>query len=467
MELLTALYLLCFLYLTYYLYKIALQRTNQCCYMLGYECYKATEDRKLDTESCASIILRNTSLGLEEYRFLLQTIVNSGIGENTYAPDNVIQGKEERPELIDSLTEMDQIFFNTLDSLFAKSGISPQEIDILVVNVSLLSCVPSLAARVINRYKMRCDVKAFNLSGMGCSASLVAIDLVQQLFKSYKNAFAIVVSTEALGANWYCGREKSMMLSNCLFRSGGCSMLFTNNKALKHRAILKLKYMVRTHYGSNDEAYDCCIQVEDGLGYRGFRLTKKLVKAAAQSFIINLRVLGPKMLPLWEIIRYIVVSFQQRRKSKSASLDQGLMAAIPNLKTGAEHFCIHPGGKAVIDGVGKSLGLTDYDLEPARMTLHRFGNTSAGGLWYVLGYMEAKKRLKKGDRIIMISFGAGFKCNNCVWEVMKDMKDGNVWEDCIDEYPPDSLGNPFMEKYGWINDAALSFVRMEDYRSIS
>ncbi|XP_027185782.1 3-ketoacyl-CoA synthase 19-like [Coffea eugenioides] len=451
MELLTALCLLCFLCLTYYLYKLVLQRTNHCCYMLGYECYKATEDRRLDTELCASIVFRNKNLGLEEYRFLLRTIVKAGIGENSYAPENVIRGKEERPELIDSLTEMDQIFFETLDNLFAKTSISPQEIDILVVNVSLLSCVPSLTARVINRYKMKSNVKAFNLSGMGCSASLVAIDLVQQLFKTYNNAFAIVVSTESLSANWYCGNEKSMILSNCLFRSGGCSMLFTNNKALKHRAILKLKCMVRTHYGSNDEAYDCCIQMEDGHGNRGFRLTKKLVKAAAQSFTINLRVLGPKMLPLWEIIRYIILSFPQRRKSKRASLDEGLTAAIPNLKTGAEHFCIHPGGKAVIDGVGKSLGLTDYDLEPTRMTLHRFGNTSAGGLWYVLGYMEAKKRLKKGDRIIMISFGSGFKCNTCIWEVMKDMKDGNAWKDCIDEYPPNAVVNPFMEKYGWLD----------------
>ncbi|KAI9156955.1 hypothetical protein LWI28_014635 [Acer negundo] len=456
------LYLLPLFYIIFYLCNnLVFQKRNQCCYMLAYECYKASDDeeasRRLDSQSCTKIVFRNKNLGLEEYRFLLQTIVNSGIGEETYGPKNIMEGREGSASLTDALWEMDDIIFTILDRLFSRTGISPSEIDILVVNVSLFSTFPSLTSRVMNRYKMREDVKAFNLSGMGCSASLVAVDLVQQLFKTYKNKLAIVVSTESMGPNWYCGKEKSMILSNCLFRSGGCSMLLTNNNSLKNRAILKLKYSVRTHFGSNDEAYGCCIQDEDVDGYRGFRLSKKLTKSAAQAFTNNLQVLVPKILPLRELLRHAIVSYYWNyRKTTTKS---HMTSPMVNLKTGVEHFCIHPGGRAVIDGLGKTLGLNENDLEPARMALHRFGNTSAGGLWYVLGYMEAKKRLKKGDRILMISLGAGFKCNNCVWEVINDLEDVNVWKDCIHRYPPKSIINPFVERYSWINDEYLSFVR--------
>ncbi|KMT17559.1 hypothetical protein BVRB_2g036990 [Beta vulgaris subsp. vulgaris] len=454
MEFLTALYLFPFLYIAYLLCKQAIRKRDQCCYMLHYECFKPPEDRKLNTETCASIVFRNKSLRIEEFKYLLKTIVSSGIGESTYCPKNVLEGREASPTLSDAIEEMEEIIFTTLDKLFDKSGISPSEIDILVVNVSLLATLPSLTSQVVNRYKMRDNIKTYNVTGMGCSASIIAIDIVQQQFKVHKNVNAIIVSSESMGNHWYMGRDRSFMLSNCLFRTGGCSMLLSNNRNLKHRAIIKLNYLLRTHLGSDDEAYKCCYQKEDDDGYPGFCLTKHLPKAAAKAFTENLKVLVPRILPLKELLRYLIIS-SSWTKGDLEKVGKGL-----NFKAGIQHFCIHPGGRAVIDGTGKGLQLSDYDLEPARMALHRWGNTSAAGFWYVLGYMEAKKRLKKGDKILMISFGAGFKCNNCLWEVMRDLKDRNVWDDCIDDYPVKNIVNPFMERYSWINDETLSFVRL-------
>ncbi|XP_072993454.1 3-ketoacyl-CoA synthase 12-like [Typha latifolia] len=452
MEIISTLSSFLLLYSFILLWKALARRRSDCCYLLDYVCFKPTDDRKLSTKLCGQIIQRNKTLGLSEYKFLLKVIVNSGIGEETYGPKSIIDGREECPTHDDNMSEMDSFYFPTLDEMFSKSGFAPSDIDMLVVNISMFSPSPSLASRIVNRYRMREDVNVYNLSGMGCSASLIAVDLVKNAFKSHAKSLALVVTSESISPNWYSGDDKSMMLGNCLFRSGGCVMLLTNNPSLRHRAKMRLKCLIRTHIGANDDAYSCAIQREDDAGRVGFHLSKSLPKAAVRAFSENLQRLAPRVLPVRELLLYTVRSVKLKlAPSKESKLEASAAPRI-NFKTGVDHFCLHTGGSAVIDAVGRSLGLSKYDLEPARMTLHRWGNTSASSLWYVLGYMEAKKRLRKKDRVLMISFGAGFKCNSCMWEVTKDLDEGGVWEDCIQEYPPQSLVNPFMEKYGWIND---------------
>ena len=455
---------LCFLSLFFCLlflvYRIIDQRRHQCCYILDYQCYKPVDGRKLSTEFCGEVMKRTKNLGLNEFKFLLKAIVSSGLGEETYAPWMVIHGREDNPTYEDGILEMEEFFFDSIEKVLSKTGISAKEIDVLVLNVSMLSPSPSLVSRIINHYKMRDDIKAYNLTGMGCSASLISINVVQSIFKTRKNVNALVVTSESLTPNWYTGSNRSMILANCLFRSGGCAVLLTNKVALKDKAMFKLKCLVRTHHGGKDEAYGSCIQTEDEAGRVGFHLGKNLPMAATKAMIDNLKVLSPKILPISELIRFSVVSFLHKMKK---STSKGVARPMINFKSGVNHFCIHTGGKAVIDGIGQSLGLSDHDLEPARMTLHRFGNTSASSLWYVLGYMEAKKRFKKGDRVFMISFGAGFKCNSCLWEVLRDLKDGNCWQECnIDNYPPKTLINPFMEKYGWIQNEDISTFKIPE-----
>ncbi|KAJ0967546.1 hypothetical protein J5N97_024463 [Dioscorea zingiberensis] len=422
---------------------------NQNCYLIDYACFKPSDEFKLPTDRCGEVIQRNKLLGFDEYKFLLKIVVNSGIGEETYGPRNVFAGQEASPTLKDALFEMDECFEHTVDEVLKKSGVSATDIDLLVVNVSMFAPEPSLATRIVNKFKMRDDIQIYNLSGMGCSASLVSVDLIRRVFKSRFNKLALIVTSESITPNWYSGSQRSMMLGNCLFRCGGCAMLLSNDPRRSGQAKLKLKHLVRTHLGANNEAFKCAFQTEDELGHSGMCLSKDLPKAAALGFVQNLQTLAPRVLPFIELLRFVIAGVYKKDKSSST---RGGNSNNVNFKAGIEHFVIHAGGSAVIDGVGKSLRLNDWDLEPARMTLHRFGNTSASSLWYALGYMEAKKRLKKGHRVLMISFGAGFKCNSCVWVVNRELKDGGVWKECIDKYPPKTLVNPFMEKYGWIYD---------------
>ncbi|KAG6505622.1 hypothetical protein ZIOFF_037987 [Zingiber officinale] len=448
----------CFLNILWVLFR---RWRDRQCYLVDYVCFKPSDDRKISTEFSGDIVMRNPRLGFPEYKFLLKVIVNSGIGEETYGPSNILEGREDECTHGDGMAEMDDCMDAALDELFRRSAalrVSPLDVDVLVVNVSMFAPAPSLASRIVRRYGMREDVKAFNLGGMGCSGSLISLDLVGNVFRGRGRTTAVVLSSESIGPNWYRGSDKSMMMGNCLFRSGGCAMLLSNDPAMRRRAKMSLRCLVRTHIGANDDAHQCAAQKEDDRGLVGFFLGKDLPKvavheqAAVRSLTENLQRLLPKVLPTRELLLFAARTARQRLWWLNKAGAPLAVAARVNFKSGIDHFCLHPGGAAVIEAVGRSMALSTHDLEPSRMTLHRWGNTSASSLWYVLAYMEAKRRLRRNHRVLMVTFGAGFKCNSCVWQVERDLDDDGAWADCIHGYPPMTSTNPFLEKYGWVND---------------
>jgi len=58
------------------------------------------------------------------------------------------------------------------------------QVDILVVCCSIFNPTPSLSAMIVNHFKMKSSVITYNLSGMGCSAGLIAIGLVRELLQA-------------------------------------------------------------------------------------------------------------------------------------------------------------------------------------------------------------------------------------------------------------------------------------------
>jgi predicted naringenin-chalcone synthase len=208
---------------------------------------------------------------------------------------------------------------------------------------------------LVNKFKMRDDVLSFNLGGMGCSASVISVDLVRRLLRSSenRNCLALVVSTENITQNWsacppslpvptylrtyvptylrtyvltllravgskpshllrpvstatstrcsraclraarYRGNDRSMLLSNCLFRCGAAAVLLSNRRADKSRARFRLMHTVRTHMGQVEECYKAVYQEEDDDGIRGVRLSRQIMQIAGDALKRNITSLGP------------------------------------------------------------------------------------------------------------------------------------------------------------------------------
>ena len=62
-------------------------------------------------------------------------------------------------------------------------------------------------------------------------------------------------------------------------------------------------------------------------------------------------------------------------------LKMDLKPYVPDFTTAFEHFCIHPGGKAVIEEVSKQLKLRPEQALPMLVPFERYGNTSSSSTW--------------------------------------------------------------------------------------
>ncbi|KAL6313082.1 hypothetical protein AAG906_006646 [Vitis piasezkii] len=389
-------------------------------YLVDFSCYKPDDARKCSRQIFMDRSKQIGTFTEENIEFQKKIIERSGLGESTYLPEAVIN-VPPNPSMAEARKEAEMVMFGALDQLFEKTMVKPKDIGILIVNCSLFNPTPSLSAMVINHYKLRGNIISYNLGGMGCSAGLISIDLAKNLLQVHPNSYALVISMENITLNWYFGNERSMLVSNCLFRMG-------------RRSKYQLVHTVRTHKGSDDKCFACVTQKEDSNGKIGVSLSKDLMAVAGDALKTNITTLGPLVLPMSEQLLFFATLVGKK------VFKMKVKPYIPDFKLAFEHFCIHAGGRAVLDELEKNLQLSDWHMEPSRMTLYRFGNTSSSSLWYELAYTEAKGRVKKGDRTWQIAFGSGFKCNSAIWKALRTVnpaKEKNPWMDEIHWFPVD------------------------------
>eukprot|EP00033_Pygsuia_biforma_P002583 GCRY01002858.1.p1 GENE.GCRY01002858.1~~GCRY01002858.1.p1 ORF type:complete len:566 (+),score=165.80 GCRY01002858.1:187-1884(+) len=389
--------------------------TKKPVYLIEFATFTAPDHLKISKEEFKEKMKVLKYQDENNLKFQERILDRTGLGDETYWAEPMFS-VPPLTTMHSSRQEAEMVIFGTVKQLLDATGVAPQQIDILVLNCSLFCPTPSLTSMIVNKFKMRSDIITYNLGGMGCSAGVISIGLAKDLLQVHPNSRALVVSTESISENWYKGNERSMILPNTLFRLGGAAILLSNIAAEKKHAKYRLDHVVRIHKGADDESYNCVFQREDDAGKKGVSLSKKLVACMCRGMKSNLTVLGPLVLPWSEQLKFFFNLLQRR------VLKQKIPPYVPDFRKAFDHFCIHAGGRAVIDGIEENLNLLPHQTEPSRATLYRYGNTSSSSIWYELGYSEQMGVVKKGHKIWQIAFGSGVKVNSAVWTCLHDIE---------------------------------------------
>ncbi|GJN29081.1 hypothetical protein PR202_gb17273 [Eleusine coracana subsp. coracana] len=396
-------------------------------YLVDYACFRPPPNCRITKSSLVEHAHHMPSMNDKSVDFMARMLERSGLSDQTYLP----AASHYIPpywNMSEARSEAEHVIFSTIDDLLAKSCTSPEEIDILITNCTIFNPTPCFVDMIINKYRLRDDIRIMQISGMGCSAGLISVDAAKNLLQVVpRGKNALVVSTEIMTPIFYKGNNRAMLLANALFRMGGAVLLLSTSRS---KSRFRLMHSMRTLTAAQDKSYHCILQEEDDKGEIGVNLSKDLVAIANDTLQANITAIGSLAFPFFKQLRFRLSLLARKL------LNRNIKGYAPNFRMAFEHFCIHAGGRAVIDGIQRSLCLSDENVEPSRMTLHRFGNTSSSSIWYELGYIDAKNRMRKGDRIWMIGFGSGFKCNSVVWQCIETTSsfDG-PWADSIHQYP--------------------------------
>ena len=403
---------------------LLLQLNKKHVHLLDFAVFEPPEEWKVSHKDIGKII-RNLSSerkrrGLAHHseldaQFQQKILANSGTGDATAWPPAIVQYRDENDNEIPkhfirmkhTREEAETILFQCMDKLLVKTRIKPQKIDCLIVNCSLFSPTPSLCAMICQRYGLNAEVKTYNLSGQGCSASVIAVDLARDFLKSNSHSNVVVLSTELISESIYHGHEKSMLIQNTLFRSGGAAIMLSNKWYYIGASKYSLHSLCRTQV-SDDESYKSVYETEDEEGNKGIALSKKITDVAGKTIAMNLKTIAIKVLPIVEKIK-VALSVQRKNGKRKITY-------TPHIKRAVQHLCIHTGGRAVLDTLQEKLKLSDDDMKPSRHVLYKYGNTSSSSIWYELDFLEQEKRVKPKDKVLQLAFGSGFKCNSIVWK---------------------------------------------------
>lgn len=398
-------------------------------YMVDFSVFKPPEEYKLNHDA-GIVNASKWSMYVEENaQFQLKVVEKSGLNrDGTYLPPAIHPtfAKEPKYDMKTAMVEAEMVMGGVVADLLEKTGIKPEQIDILITNCSIFCPTPSLSSMLINKFKFRRDIQSYNLGGMGCSVGVVAIGLVRDMLQAHPNSIALFVPAEITTYCFYPGKVKDYLVANAIFRMGGAAIMMTNKPSMVKQCKYQLTHGVRVHTGQDDAAYRCISWGPDPEGINGVFLGKDVPLQAGIMLEAVIKAVTPKIMTWGQYAEAAWFMYNKKVLGNPA-----YKRYVPDYTKCANHFALHAGGYAVLKGIQKGMNLPVEAVLPSFATLRDMGNTSSSTTWYTIAYLETQEMVKKGHIIMQVGAGGGMKGGVNIWRALRDTDSVHpAWTHC-------------------------------------
>ncbi|MES2776654.1 MAG: type III polyketide synthase [Bacteroidota bacterium] len=293
----------------------------------------------------------------------------SNVEERTFIPDNA---QAPFPN-IDQRMDMFQqhalpLAVNAINSCLNGKMKSSDISHLITVSCTGMSA-PGLDLELVEAMGLAPDIFRTSVNFMGCYAAIHAMKMADMICNSTTKANVMIVCVELCTLHFQKEYNLDNAASSLLFADGAAAILISN-KATTGKA-LKLKgfYSQVDFKGKNDMSW----------------------KLSSKGFLMTLSSYVPQLI-----------------QADIAALVENALAQHHLSVGDISHWCLHPGGKTILEAIQKQMQLKDDQMRYSRSVLADYGNMSSATILFVLKNMiEALETDDAKANIFGAAFGPG------------------------------------------------------------
>ena len=226
---------------------------------------------------------------------------------------------------------------------------------------------PGLDIELVERLNLAPTIFRTSVNFMGCYAAIHALKLADIICKADKSANVMIVCTELCTLHFQKEYSVDNITSSMLFSDGSAAIMVSGDEEDTGLTIENF-YSTVTLHGKKDMAWE--------LSSKGFLMT-------LSSYVSDL----------------IEENFDE--------LTRNALTAAGIGKDDITHWCIHPGGKKILEAVHNSLQFTNGQLQPCYDVLKKYGNMSSPTVLFVLQEIMEALDAQTPAKIFGAAFGPG------------------------------------------------------------
>ena len=269
-----------------------------------------------------------------------------------------------------------KLSLEAIGSCLAQAGVQPQDIDLVVFGSCTGFTVPGLEHLIGDEMEFKAEMLAHPMTGIGCGASGPILERAWEHLRLYPTHRALVVLCEVSPAAYHPDKSTNgVILGNASFAVGAAGILMEGSWAPGLHVVDCLSLHDYKH------ARDVAMTWADA------RL--KLVLPARTSALST------------PMVKRVVAQLLGKAGLRVDDIAQ---------------FVIHSGGSSILREALRVLGVERERLKWSFYVWENYGNMSSATAPFALYYLLKSGELKKGDKVVMVTLGAGFEADAALME---------------------------------------------------